>query len=616
MRYTHEAPGGRLRSCAAVLVTLVCAGPAAAAAAAAVTAAVGISTTTPIKHFVFLMQGGRTFDNYFGTYPGADGPPAGTCQPRTTGQPAAGCVKPFPLIGKPACRRWARTADGHREPVRRREDGRLRLRLPAAGGATGATAMGYYDGRDAALLLERGRQLRAVRPLLLVHASTASVPTAPTGCRPPRRPAAPGRVPAGRLREPADDLRPAAGGGRELEVLRPGTTTLARPTAPPRPANPETQTARVPLVDFARFTHDPALASHIVDLDQYYKDLHAGTLPAVATSPARPRITSAPRGRSSPRPGPGPRLVTQLMQSRYWDSSALMWSYDGSGGWYDHVTPPRAGRARPPSASASRPCWSAPYARKGQVNHTVLDYTSALKFIEQNWRVAPLTSRDAQANNLTSAFDFAGGPRPPVLCPPGRSALPPGTVPAAYLPPPTPVTAIYRLYGAAAAIGVLLLAFAAWSPALSARRRAAARARQPGRGEQVRRAAVQAAGLALAISLAGLALGRPPWPGRPGAGRAGAGRACSPGRSPSRSAPSRRCPASGSPSTARRSSPVPRAAAVTEQHNFSAHTLTAADTQLSASGRRYTFVRWAGQRDPDQAFARPSRAFRCAPTIR
>ena len=41
---------------------------------------------------------------------------------------------------------------------------------------------------------------------------------------------------------------------------------------------------------------------------------------------------------------------------------------------------------------------------------------------------------------------------------------------------------------------------------------------------------------------------------------------------------------------------------VTEQHNFSAHTLTLADTELTASARRYTFVRWAGQRDPDQAF--------------
>jgi hypothetical protein len=40
----------------------------------------------------------------------------------------------------------------------------------------------------------------------------------------------------------------------------------------------------------------------------------------------------------------------------------------------------------------------------------------------------------------------------------------------------------------------------------------------------------------------------------------------------------------------------------TERHNFGAHTLRLADTQINASGRRYTFVRWAGQRDPDQAF--------------
>lgn len=40
----------------------------------------------------------------------------------------------------------------------------------------------------------------------------------------------------------------------------------------------------------------------------------------------------------------------------------------------------------------------------------------------------------------------------------------------------------------------------------------------------------------------------------------------------------------------------------TERHNFSAHTLRLADTQINASGRRYTFVRWAGQRDPDQVF--------------
>ena len=40
----------------------------------------------------------------------------------------------------------------------------------------------------------------------------------------------------------------------------------------------------------------------------------------------------------------------------------------------------------------------------------------------------------------------------------------------------------------------------------------------------------------------------------------------------------------------------------TERHNFDTHTLGLARTEVSATGRRYTFLRWAGQRDPNQAF--------------
>ena len=36
---------------------------------------------TPIQHVVVLMQENHTFDNYFGTYPGADGLPNGTKMP-------------------------------------------------------------------------------------------------------------------------------------------------------------------------------------------------------------------------------------------------------------------------------------------------------------------------------------------------------------------------------------------------------------------------------------------------------------------------------------------------------------------------------------------------------
>ena len=45
-----------------------------------------------IQHVVMIMQENRSYDSYFGTYPGANGIPANTCVP----DPAkGGCIKPF-----------------------------------------------------------------------------------------------------------------------------------------------------------------------------------------------------------------------------------------------------------------------------------------------------------------------------------------------------------------------------------------------------------------------------------------------------------------------------------------------------------------------------------------
>ena len=73
-------------------------------------------------------------------------------------------------------------------------------------------------------------------------------------------------------------------------------------------------------------------------------------------------------------------MVTALMQSDAWDSSAFMVSYDDWGGWYDHVPPPSVDEFgygfRVPAMLVS------PYAKQGYVDSTVLDHTSILKFIE------------------------------------------------------------------------------------------------------------------------------------------------------------------------------------------------------------------------------------------
>jgi len=54
-----------------------------------------------INHVIWIIQENRSFDNYFGTYPGADGLPPGTCLPVLPG--STQCVKPFHMPkGQPA----------------------------------------------------------------------------------------------------------------------------------------------------------------------------------------------------------------------------------------------------------------------------------------------------------------------------------------------------------------------------------------------------------------------------------------------------------------------------------------------------------------------------------
>jgi hypothetical protein len=45
----------------------------------------------------------------------------------------------------------------------------------------------------------------------------------------------------------------------------------------------------------------------------------------------------------------------------------------------------------------------------------VLEFSSVLKFVEKRFRLAPLTARDEQANDLTRAFDFDQAPLPPFI---------------------------------------------------------------------------------------------------------------------------------------------------------------------------------------------------------
>jgi phospholipase C len=127
-----------------------------------------------------------------------------------------------------------------------------------------------------------------------------------------------------------------------------------------------------------------------------------------------------------------------------------MMAYDDWGGWYDHVVPPtRSGHTdgfRVPAVLIS------PYARQHYIDHTSLDFTSLLKFTEQNWHLRPLTQLDASAGSIMEAFDFGQPPRKPEIIPLQRTATPPAQTVRDVL--------LYALYGLGVAFAAALIVMA------------------------------------------------------------------------------------------------------------------------------------------------------------
>jgi phospholipase C len=399
---------------------------------------------TPIEHLVVLMQTGHSFDNYFGTYPGADGIPAGVCQRPSVNQLTdKGCVRPFRLAGRPP-----EVLDHGRTTWRRQYNtGKMNGFLAASRkqGRDGTTAMGYYDGDDlgfywnaAARNVLFDRFFSSARSSSrLNHFYWVTGGPTPQGSE---------VVPKGGYTAPTIfDRLQAAGVSWKFYVESYDPKVTFRTTAA---GKRQGQLTSVPLLNYARFLDDPALAGHVVDARQYNRDLEAGTLPSVAYV-VTAGSSEAPPG--SPRAGQRfvQRMATALAKSPYWSSSAFLWTYDGWGGWYDHAPPPQVDQYgygfRVPAVLVSA------YARRGQVDHTPLDYTSVLKFVEENWGVAPLSERDAKANSLSGAFDFSAGARPAELVSSERAA--------AVVSVPSHV--VYLFYGAAVVVAVSAFLLAA-----------------------------------------------------------------------------------------------------------------------------------------------------------
>jgi phospholipase C len=168
--------------------------------------------------------------------------------------------------------------------------------------------------------------------------------------------------------------------------------------------------------------------NNVRDLSAYYAAARAGTLPSVTwIAPSGPDSEHPP---SSVHQGQAyvASIVNAAMESPDWDSTAIFLSWDDWGGFYDHVVPASADSngygLRVPGIVIS------PYARHGYIDHQTLSSDGYLKFIEDDFlggaRLNPATDGrpdprpDVRENepilgNLIQDFDFSQSPRPPIL---------------------------------------------------------------------------------------------------------------------------------------------------------------------------------------------------------
>jgi phospholipase C len=176
--------------------------------------------------------------------------------------------------------------------------------------------------------------------------------------------------------------------------------------------------------------HSDNQVDNVQNLDNLYVQLKNGTLPNVswimpdlADSEHPPALVS--QGQSYVT-----NIVNSIMQSPEWDSTAIFVSWDDWGGFYDHVTPPAVDSLgyglRVPGLVIS------PYARQGYIDHQTLSHDAYLKFIEDDFlggrRLDPKTDgrpdsrpgvreNASQLGDLSAEFDFDQLPRAPLLLP-------------------------------------------------------------------------------------------------------------------------------------------------------------------------------------------------------
>jgi phospholipase C len=168
---------------------------------------------------------------------------------------------------------------------------------------------------------------------------------------------------------------------------------------------------------------DPTMwREHMFGVDQVMSDIRDGLLPPVTWITPRFELSEHPEYSFCQGQNWTTRIVDAVMESPMWKDTAIFITWDDYGGFYDHVPPPQVDGfgfgIRVPLLVIS------PYAKHGYVMHELGEFSSVLRFMEDNWGLTQLTHRDRDATPMLSAFDFSKAPRAPDPLPTRRCANP------------------------------------------------------------------------------------------------------------------------------------------------------------------------------------------------
>jgi phospholipase C len=165
---------------------------------------------------------------------------------------------------------------------------------------------------------------------------------------------------------------------------------------------------------------------HVVPTSQFVQDAASGTLPAMSWVVVGSGLSEHPPASVCRGENWTVEQINAVMQGPEWRSTALFLTWDDFGGFYDHEPPPAVDHfgfgPRVPLLVIS------PWVRAGYIEHTTLEFSSVLKFVEHRFGLAALTSRDALAHNLLDAFDFDQHPLPPLVLQPRDCGAAPTTI--------------------------------------------------------------------------------------------------------------------------------------------------------------------------------------------